>query len=141
METTETIQTESRDECVIEMPLGLMGLEQYKRFLLVSDPAEEPFLWLQAIENPTLAFLVMSPFVALQTYQPELADEDVDFLALQGPEDTLIFSIVTLKQSQQATANLKGPIVLNRRTLKAKQIIPVNGADYSVAHPLPVQPN
>jgi flagellar assembly factor FliW len=32
--------------------------------------------------------------------------------------------------------NLKGPIVVNRHTLVAKQVVPHNAADYSVRHPL-----
>ena len=46
-----------------------------------------------------------------------------------------------MRGPQQATVNLKGPIVLNRRTLVAKQVIPLNAPEYSVAHPLPIQGN
>jgi flagellar assembly factor FliW len=63
----------------------------------------------------------------------------VRFLGLEGPEDALIVNIVTVSGPKQATVNLKGPIVLNRRTLTAKQVIPVNSPDFSVAHPLPVR--
>ena len=88
------------------MPLGLLGLEQYKAFVLFSNPADEPFLWLQVVDDPKLAFLVMSPFGVAPAYQPELSDEDVDFLGLQGPEDTLMFNIVTVRAPRQATLNL-----------------------------------
>jgi flagellar assembly factor FliW len=139
MDTTETRQRDAASECVIQMPLGLLGFEQFKRFALVTNPAEEPFLWLQVIDQPKLTFLVLSPFVVLPTYQPEIPGEDARFLDLQDPSDTLIFNIVTLRGAQQATVNLKGPIVLNRRTLRAKQVIPINAPEFSVAHPLPVQ--
>jgi flagellar assembly factor FliW len=121
------------------MPLGLLGFEQHKRFALVTNADEEPFLWLQSVGEPKLAFLVMSPFAVVPTYQPELAREDEEFLDLQGRDDTLVFAIVSVRSAQQATVNLKGPIVLNRRTLRAKQVIPVNAPSLTVAHPLPVQ--
>lgn len=144
MEATEprpATATADRAESVIKMPLGLLGLEEFKRFSLQANPDEDPFLWLKVLDERKMSFLVLSPFVVLPTYEPEIPDEDGTFLELQDPQDTLILSIVTMHGSQQATINLKGPIVLNRRTMVAKQVIPRNASDYSVAHPLPVQAN
>jgi len=143
MNCTETTEARAADadraESIIRMPLGLLGLEQFKRFSLRANPAEDPFLWLKVLDDPKMAFLVMSPFVVLPAYQPEIPDEDAAFLDLKDPQDTLILNIVTVCGAHQATLNLKGPIVLNRRTLVAKQVIPLNAPEYSVAHPLPVQ--
>ena len=144
MEATEprpATDTADRAESVIRMPLGLLGLEQYKQFTLQANPEEEPFLWLRVLDEPQMAFLVLSPFVVMPTYEPNIPAEDEAFLGLQDPQDTLILNIVTMRGSQPPTINLKGPIVLNRRTLVAKQVIPRNAPDFSVAHPLPVQAN
>ena len=138
-ETTEKGRLGDGDRCLIQMPLGMLGFEQCKRFSLHADPAEEPFLWLEAAANAKLAFLAISPFVVVPNYRPEISDEDVRFLGLERPEDALIFNIVTVRGPQQATLNLKGPIVLNRKTLIAKQIIPVNATEFSVVHPLSVK--
>jgi len=43
-----------------------------------------------------------------------------------------------LRNAGQATINLKGPIVINRRTWIGKQVIPVNAAQYPTQHPLPL---
>ena len=137
--TSETEDPLAGKHCVIQMPLGLLGFEQCKSFHLLARPEEEPFLWMRAVGNPKLAFLVMSPFVAVSDYRPSLPEEDVRFLGLEGPQDALIVNIVTVRAPRQATLNLKGPIVLNRRTLTAKQVIPLNASDFSVAHPLPVR--
>jgi flagellar assembly factor FliW len=138
MEPIEPRDMRSNTECLIQMPFGLLGFERYKAFALVTNPEEEPFLWLQVVEEPKLAFLVMSPFVVVPDYQPDISEEDAQALDLQNPADTLIFNIVTVRGAQQATVNLKGPIVLNRRTLVGKQIIPVNAPRLEVAHPLPL---
>jgi len=137
-DTIERTEPSAGAERLIEMPVGLLGFEQYKRFSLVTNPEEEPFLWLQAVGETKLAFLVMSPFVVVPAYQPELAREDEEFLELQGPDDTLVFTIVSVHSQQRATINLKGPIVLNRRTRRAKQVIPLNAPTLPVAYPLPV---
>jgi len=141
MDTIESHDSGIGAECAIQMPLGLLGFEQCKRFALIASPEEEPFLWLQSVDEPKLAFLVMSPFIAVPSYRPEISDEDAGFLGLAGPDATLVFNIVTVRGPQGATVNLKGPIVVNRRTLVGKQIIPLNAPSLSVDHPLPVQSN
>jgi flagellar assembly factor FliW len=105
--------------------------------LLVS-PGEAPFLWLQMDEEPQLAFLVISPAVILESYHPDLSSEDAEFLGLVQAQDAMVFNIVTMHQDGSATVNLKGPIVVNRQTLTGKQVIPLNAAEFSLQHPLPV---
>ncbi len=122
----------------IRMPAGLLGFEHIREYALLADPAEDPFLWLQVVNDPTLAFLVIDPLPLLPGYRPEIGTEDVRSLGLERPEDAALLCIVTLRGPNDATLNLKGPIVLNRRTLAARQVIPVNAAELSVQHPLPV---
>ena len=118
--------------------MGLLGFEHIKEYLLLATPAEDPFLWLQVPNDANLAFLVISPQPILPDYRPEISSEDVDFLGLANAADAALLSIVTVRGPNQATLNLKGPIVLNRRTMVAKQVIPINAAEFSVQHPLPV---
>lgn len=125
-------------ESVIQIPLGLLGFERIKEFVAMVDPAEEPFFWLQVPNDPGLAFLVVPVELILPDYRPDVTADDVEFLGLAGPEDGWILTIVTIRGPNRVTMNLKGPIVVNRRTLKAKQVIPMNAAEYSVQHPLPV---
>jgi flagellar assembly factor FliW len=121
----------------IELPLGLLGFEPIKKYLLIENFDEAPFLWLQMIEAPQHAFLVVPPATVVADYQPELSDEDVQFLGLESPEDAWLVNIVTLRPGRASTVNLKGPIVLNRRTLVAKQVIPLNATCFPLQHPLP----
>jgi flagellar assembly factor FliW len=121
----------------IRLPLGLLGIEHIKEYVLVSNPGEEPFLWFQVQGDSNLAFLVLSPFAVEPTYSPDISNDDAAFLGLKDPSDALLFNIVTMRGAQTATVNLKGPIVLNRHTLVGKQVIPLNAAEFSVQHPLP----
>jgi len=134
LERIETKPLANENQNFIQMPFGLLGLEENKKYLLLASPEEAPFLWLQMAEEPNISFLVISPFVVMPTYQPELSAEDVEFLGLKKPEDAMIFNIVTLHGSLGPTVNLKGPIVVNRLSLLGKQIIAVNAANYSVQH-------
>lgn len=117
--------------------MGLLGFEQIKDYLLIVNPAEEPFRWLQVKDNATLAFVVVDPFLIAPEYQPDLPQTDVEFLGLSSPEESALFNIVTLHANGRATINLKGPIVINRQTGIGKQVVIANAAEYSVQHPLP----
>jgi flagellar assembly factor FliW len=81
--------------------------------------------------------VVVPPHFVLADYQPDLSELDVAFLNLNDPSEAFVLNIVTLRDQGQATVNLKGPIVINRRTLIGKQVIPVNAAEYAIRHPLP----
>src|SRR5262245_23955366 len=93
----ETPAQEARAENttgILSLPLGLLGFEKFKRYVLLGSPEEAPFLWLRMVDDPNLAFLVVSPSILTNDYEPDLSDEDVQFLGLQNPEDALVFNIV-----------------------------------------------
>jgi flagellar assembly factor FliW len=123
--------------CDIRLPMGILGFEQIKDYLLISNPVEEPFRWLRVKEDPSLAFVVIEPFLALPDYCPDIPQADVEFLGLQAPGDAVLYNIVTVHSREHATVNLKGPVVINRNTGVGKQVIIANAAQYSVQHPLP----
>ena len=131
---TKTRPAEGRD--VIRLPFGLLGFEHVKQYVLLANPAEEPFMWLQMLDDAKRAFLVAPPSRLVADYQPDISDDEVEFLELSGPDDAFLLNIVTLRGNGQATVNLKGPVVINRRTLIGKQVIPNNAAKYSLHHPL-----
>jgi flagellar assembly factor FliW len=136
MMPTERHATKAND--VIRLPYGLLGFERVQNYVLLTRPEEEPFLWFQMVGENKRAFLVVPPHFVVANYRPDLSELDVAFLELNDPSDAFILNIVTMRGHGEATVNLKGPIVINRRTLIGKQIIPVNAAEFAIRHPLPV---
>ena len=132
--TSEPHRLPVKPVIIITMPLGLLGFEQVKKFVLLSQPGEEPFLWLQMLDNASQGFVVISPCLAMPDYSPDISAQDVEFLKLQNPDDAIVLNIVTVRPNGQSTVNLKGPIVINRNTLVAKQCIPNNVAGFSLQH-------
>ena len=137
-ETTPEAPGVETAERVLQLPLGLLGFEEVKKYVLLGSPAEAPFLWLQMAEDPNLAFLVVSPCDLMGGYNPEVSEEEVEFLGLRKSEDAIVLNIVTLHRDGSVTVNLKGPILVNRHTLVAKQVIPLNAANFSLQHPVTV---
>jgi len=125
----------------VRLPMGLLGFEQIKDYVLIVNPGEEPFAWLRVEGNKALAWVVIDPFVVLPDYQPDLPPADVEFLGLKSADDALLLGIVTVHGASKATVNLKGPVVVNRHTHTGKQVIITNATQYSVQHPLPITDN
>lgn len=132
--TNEPQRLPVKPENIITMPLGLLGFEQVKKFVLLAQPGEEPFLWLQMLDNASQGFVVISPCSSLPDYSPDISAQDVEFLKLHNPDDAIVLNIVTVRSNGQSTVNLKGPIIINRHTLVAKQCIPNNVAEFSLQH-------
>ncbi|HYC72683.1 MAG TPA: flagellar assembly protein FliW [Opitutaceae bacterium] len=121
------------------LPQGLIGFKDHTRAELHYVPDHLPFLWLK-LHGPgdAVNFIVIEPAGLIPGYELELFDEDAASLGLTGPADALVLNIVTLRQQNplDATVNLVGPIVVNRRTREARQLVIANYSRYSAHHPL-----
>lgn len=116
----------------IDLPQGLMGFSELTKLEVLFDEGELPFMHLRSVDGGDVEFIVVEPQGLIKDYIIEVTDQDVAYLSLQKPEDMLILNIVTIGASNnRATVNLVGPIVVNRKTLKGKQIVIGNYQDYS----------
>jgi flagellar assembly factor FliW len=111
-------------EHLFHFPEGLHGFEQHQEYVLVPAP-REGFWWLQSAEEPGLAFLLTDPFRAYSGYEVDLGVGDTTFLEIERADDTLVLTVVTLPANRQgqATTNLRGPLVLNVRNRKGRQVV------------------
>ncbi|MCX7788605.1 MAG: flagellar assembly protein FliW [Spirochaetes bacterium] len=111
---------------VIQFPYGLIGFEQFKVFALL-DASQQPFYWLQSLDVPEIAFVLINPLVFRPDYTPDVAEEDLEDLQLEKPDDLLVFCIVTIPENQnRMTANLQGPVLINRKKKIGRQSISLN---------------
>jgi flagellar assembly factor FliW len=122
-----------------ELPQGLIGFKDYTRAELLYVPDHLPFLWLKlhrAAES--VHFIVIEPGGLVPDYTPELFDADAAALEIADPADALLLNIVTLRQHNplDATINLIGPIVVNRRTRVGRQLVIANYSRYNAHWPL-----
>lgn len=119
----------------IEFPLGLPGFEDKKRFLHL-QPEDSIFGCLQSIEDPSLAFVVISPYIICPEYNINLTQDDIQALKLNKADEALVLSIVSIREKiEESTANLQAPIVLHRKDLIGRQVLlPESG--YPIRFPL-----
>ncbi len=127
----------------ILLPRGIIGFGAYTRAELLYLPDHLPFLWMK-LHGATdhIHFIVIEPGGIVPGYEPELFNEDADGLDLRSPAEAMILNVVTLQRQNpvEATANLIGPIVVNRRTRLGRQLVISNYSRYSAHHPLVENP-
>ncbi|HET7771782.1 MAG TPA: flagellar assembly protein FliW, partial [Chloroflexota bacterium] len=88
-----------------------MGLDHLRRFVLVEDERVVPCRWLQSLDEPALAFLVVDPALVDPTYDPDLPAGDR-------------WVIITLRQQPEAsTVNLLAPVVIDPAARTGQQIV------------------
>lgn len=121
-------------------PDGLMGFPDAKRFALISWGGEDsPFSLLHNLDDETLEFVVVPPSYFFPDYEPVIDDEVAARLGLSTADDALMLVIVTVPdEPRAATANLLGPVIINRHTLTAGQVV-LSLPDDFVRRPLVTQ--
>ena len=135
---TTPIEFEAPASNEITLPNGLIGFSQYTRAELLYMPDHLPFLWMRLHGPDTIHFIVMEPGGLIADYEPEIFDEDAIQLGIDNPSEAMVLNIVTLRQQQpiDASVNLVGPIIVNRRTRIGRQLVISNYSRYSAHHAL-----
>ncbi|MDD2432476.1 MAG: flagellar assembly protein FliW [Clostridia bacterium] len=116
---------EVSEDKVITFPQGLFAFEEKKRYILLeNEEPESPLWWLQSLDDPNLAFVLLNPFLFKPDYELELSAEDVEELGLEKPQEAAVFCLAVIPQDvKKMTANLLAPLVINAQLKKGKQIV------------------
>ncbi|NPA49969.1 MAG: flagellar assembly protein FliW, partial [Thermodesulfobacteria bacterium] len=125
IETTRFGKLKIDDSKIIFFPSGVLGFPTAKRYVLIPLTDDSPFLWLQAVDIPDLAFLVVFPKEIFEDYDPQIPLETLKDLHVQNGDELEILGIVTVPSNrpQEMTVNLMGPIIVNVDKKLAKQIV------------------
>jgi flagellar assembly factor FliW len=122
----------------LRFPSGIVGFPSHQRGVLFHHPDQLPFQWLRLEGPDQVHFVVIDPTGLISDYMPELFDDDALAIGVTNAEEVLLLNIVTLRGESLADAsvNLVGPIVINRHTGAARQVVIANHGRYSARHPL-----
>jgi len=119
-------------EAIITFPEGLLGFEEFKRYVIMDVKECEPFQWLLSIDDPELGFPILRPALVYLQYESELFEE----WAEGNTNVQMVYLIVTLDSDPTGvTADLKGPIVIDVNRRLGRQIILIS-RDYPTNYPL-----
>ena len=110
------------DERIITFPRGLLGFPNHTRFALIQTGEENYFFWLQAVEDPNLAFVVTDPSIFFKDYDVPVREETQTDLQLTDLAYAQCF-VICNKVDEWLTGNLLGPIVVNAANRLAQQVV------------------
>ncbi len=130
-----TIEVE--EDKLLRFEQGLPGFPTCKRFVVMDHDLETPLKWLQCVDRPDVAFLIVEPEQVVGSYQVEVPDSVLSQLGLaEGAEPSNVAVFVILNVSEdKLTANLRAPVVVNIAQRRAFQLI-LDRPDAPLQHPI-----
>lgn len=110
---------------IITMTAPLLGFPAAKQFVLRPHGQDSPFLWLQALNDPQLAFVVIPAAFLFPGYRPVIGENIRRELEAASEEEleTLLILTIPAANPQQMTANLLGPLMVNSGKRLARQVL------------------
>ena len=130
-------EIEVDEDKIVHFADGIPAFEDEHEFLIIPYDEESPYVFLQSLTTPELAFLMTMPFVFFPEYEFELDDAMQDKLELTRQEDMIVYTLLTIPggQVEDMTANLMAPVVLNQTNMQARQIV-LDKSRYTTKHRL-----
>ena len=128
---------EFSEDDVIRFVDGLIGFDQCQRFVIISTSQNQTFRWLQSLDEPSLAFLVVDPAQYVEGYAVEIGDEEAAQLGIGAETATLLLTTASIpnENPQGMTINLAGPIVINAEKRVGRQLV-VDDESIPTRHPV-----
>ena len=122
---------------IFEFVLPIIGFDTLKKFVILEPGKETLFKWLQSVDDPTLAFPIISVSTLNIDYSIDLPDNVVDMLEVTSVDSLLVMNITSIPQDnpKATTINLLAPLIFNIDTQKAGQIV-LSGSGYDISYPM-----
>ena len=114
----------------IDLAVPMPGFPRHRQFVLVRLNDDGLLYAFTSIEDPELRFLVAPPEPFFPDYAPEIDDEVFAALNTKDPDRLLLLVVITAGVNE-TTANLLAPIVVDRDSRRAMQVI-LNGSGMPV---------
>lgn len=133
--TTKLGEFELHESEIITFPQGIPGFEHLRKFSVISMAETSPICWLVSLEDDSVALPIIDPWLILEDYEVNLSEDDVKLLGVEDPSDLVVWAVVTIPPGapEQATVNLKAPVVINLKNGTGLQVILDK---YELKHPI-----
>jgi len=122
-------------DLIITVPKGLLGFESSRHYVIIETPDSVPFKWLQSLDDPALAFVIVNPIVFFAEYRIDVDPRELSELNIADPASVMTYVIVSVPDGDMSrmSVNLQGPVIISTENNLAKQLVMVNGP-YSTVH-------
>jgi flagellar assembly factor FliW len=114
----------------ITMAVPMPWFPSHRDFVLVRLNDDGLLYAFTSIENPELRFLVAPPEPFFPDYAPEIENAVFAALNTKDPDRLLLLTVITASENE-TTANLLAPIIVDRDSMRAMQVV-LSGSGYPV---------
>ncbi|WP_430780663.1 flagellar assembly protein FliW [Actinoplanes sp. G11-F43] len=114
----------------ITMAVPMPGFPAHREFVLVRLNDDGLLYSFTSVEDPELRFLVSPPEPFFPDYAPEIENGVFAALNTKDPDRLLLLTVITASE-HETTANLLAPIVVDRDSMRAMQVV-LSGSNYPV---------
>ena len=124
IESTRFGSVEIDESIILDLPSGMIGFAEQQRFAILKQREDSVFMWLHSVDDPTLAFPIVLPWVFYWDYEVDLADADMEAIGVTRADQISIYCVVNVGADvRNASVNLFSPVVINNAERRARQVI------------------
>jgi flagellar assembly factor FliW len=111
-----------QDMPIIDMAVPMPGFPAHQQFVLVRLNDQGLLYAFTSVKDPGLRFLVAPPEPFFPDYAPEIENEVFAALNTKDPDRLLVMVVITAGMNE-TTANLLAPIIVDRDSRRAMQVV------------------
>jgi flagellar assembly factor FliW len=142
LEKTNTINLSRFGVCtygdseVIRFPWGLPGFAALRRFLVISVDGEQGYVWLQSLDDRSVAIPLCDPWSLFDDYDAPLPLYAKQSLGIETADSFCVMCVLVAREDEaQTTINLLAPVVINLETRIGRQVT-LENQRYAVRTPV-----
>ncbi len=137
LETLRFGEIDVDEKRIFDFVMPIIGFDVLKKFIILEPNKDSLFKWLQSIEDPALAFPIISVSTLNFDYTIDLPDNVVEALKIQNVDSILVMNITSIPQDDPkgTTINLLAPLIFNLDSQMAGQVV-LSGSGYNISYPM-----
>ena len=130
-------EIEIEENRIFNFVMPIIGFDMLHKFIILDPNKDTLFKWLQSIEDPALAFPIISVSALNLDYTIDLPDNIVETLDIKNVESVLVMNITSIPQENPkgTTINLLAPLIFNLDNQSAAQVV-LSGSGYDISYPM-----
>ena len=130
-------EIEIEENRIFNFVMPIIGFDMLHKFIILDPKKDTLFKWLQSIEDPALAFPIISVSALNLDYTIDLPDNIVETLDIKNVESLLVMNITSIPQENPkgTTINLLAPLIFNLDNQNAAQVV-LSGSGYDISYPM-----
>lgn len=130
-------EIEVEESRVFDFVLPIIGFDNLQKFIILEPDEDALFKWLQSVEDPGLAFPILSVAALNLDYTIDIPDNVVEALEIVNAESVLVMNITSIphENPKGTTINMLAPLIFNVENNKAGQIV-LSGSGYDISYPM-----